>query len=486
MDRSVFRMTVKKQRALDAIDAKKKRLFEMSDSLWEHPEICYHETFASRLFYEALLEEGFEVETELAGIGTAFSGSFGRGAPVIGILGEFDAVPGMSQEAGRTEQKAILAGDAGHGCGHNLLGVGSLAAAIAVKRYLEESGAPGTVKFFGCPAEEGGAGKGFMSRDGAFAGLDIALSWHPGDVNAVSRESAMANYQICYRFFGRASHAAMSPEFGRSALDALELMNTGVQYLREHVPQNTRIHYAITNAGGSAPGIVQPYAEALYLMRAPRLPQVKELYERVNKIAQGAAMMTETRVEAEFVKACSDTVLNTELLRVLQANMELIGREAKSEEGDYEMARAFRATQQGSTSYFDELLADVTDPDERARLKKNADSAIHDVVMPFPAERQGFASSDVGDVSYLCPVAQVTVVTMPAGTAMHSWQAVAVGKSGLAKNGMLFAGKILAAAAIDAIEDPSIIERAKEELRRRTNGEAYRSPIPAGVKPRIP
>jgi len=484
-ERGVLRMSILKINALSAIDANRDRLYGMSDSIWDHPEVCYHEAYAAGLFCQALREEGFEVRTRQAGIETAFSGSFGHGSPVIGILGEFDAVPGLSQAAGIAAQKAIVEGGAGHGCGHNLLGVGSLAAAIAVKRYLEESGAPGTVRFFGCPAEEGGAGKGFMARDGVFGGLDIALSWHPGDVHAVSCESSMANYQICYRFYGTASHAAMSPEFGRSALDALELMNTGVQYLREHVPPNTRIHYAITNAGGNSPGIVQPYAEALYLIRAPRLPQVRELYGRVNKIAQGAALMTETRVETEFVKACSDTVLNTELLRVLQRNMEQVAREPISEE-DEGFARSLRATQRDRTTYFEDLAADVRDPEERARLERDAASQIHDIVMPFPVEKQGFASSDVGDVSYLCPVAQVTVATMPAGTAMHSWQAVAAGKSGLAKRGMLYAGKVLAAAAIDALEDASIIERAKRELELRTRGESYVSPIPADVKPRIP
>ena len=477
-------MAIIKEQALNFIDMKKAQLCEMSDSLWDHPEIGYHETYAAQLYCKVLQEQGFEVIQNLAGIETAFSGSFGSGKPVIGFLGEFDALPGMSQEAGCTAQKASASSSAGHGCGHNLLGVGSLAAAMAVKEYLKNNSLPGTVKFFGCPAEEGGAGKGFMSRDGVFDELDIAFSWHPGEVNAISCESTMANYQICYHFYGTASHAAMSPESGRSALDALELMNTGVQYLREHIPSNTRIHYAITNTGGNLPGIVQPYAEALYLMRAPQLQQVKELYERVNKIAKGAALMTETRVEAEFIKACSNTILNSELLRVLQKNMEQIAREPFTKE-DYEMAHAFRATQKGSHSYFDILAADIKDPVEQARLKKNKDSDIHDIVMPYLTERQGFASSDVGDVSCICPVAQITITTMPTGTAMHSWQEVAVGKSNMAKNGMLFAGKVLAASAIDALEETTIIERAKKEMKYRTKEEIYKSPIPKDAKPRI-
>ena len=249
-------MEQKKQRALSAIEERREQLCGLSDALWEHPEVGFHENFAAQAFCRALEQEGFRVERDLAGIKTAFSGTFGEGGPVIGFLGEFDALPGLSQEAGAAEQKAIEEGAPGHGCGHNLLGVGSMAAAIGVKQYLQENHLPGTVKFFGCPAEEGGSGKGFMARAGVFQGVDIAFSWHPGEVNSVSTESTMANYQISYRFHGISAHAAMSPELGRSALDALELMNVGVQFLREHVPSETRIHYAITDAGGWAHGTI--------------------------------------------------------------------------------------------------------------------------------------------------------------------------------------------------------------------------------------
>ena len=289
-----------KQRALDSIEQQHLNLESLSDAIWDHPEVGYHESFAADALCSFLEENGFQVERGLAGIPTAFCGSYGSGAPVIGLLGEFDALPGMSQKAGCFEKSAVSDDQPGHGCGHNLLGVGSLAAALGLKTYLE-AGHPGTVKFFGCPAEEGGSGKGFMARAGVFQGLDAAFSWHPGDLNSVSTESTMANYQISYRFQGIASHAALSPELGRSALDALELMNVGVQFLREHVPVDTRIHYAITDTGGTAPGTVQSHAEVLYLLRAAQLPQVKALYERVNKIAQGAAMMTETTVEAKFI-----------------------------------------------------------------------------------------------------------------------------------------------------------------------------------------
>lgn len=478
-------MTTEKEKALATIDHKRELLTQMSDFLWDHPEIGYHEVKATQLFCDALQREGFSVERQLAGIPTAFCGTFGSGRPVIGLLGEFDALPGMSQVAQCPQKQEIEGGAAGHGCGHNLLGVGSFAAAIATKHFLEENSLQGTIKFFGCPAEEGGAGKGFMARDGVFDSLDIALSWHPGEVNSVASENTMANYQACYHFYGVSSHAAMSPEMGRSALDGLELMNTGVQYLREHIPSDNRVHYAITNTGGLAPGIVQPYAAVLYLMRAPQLEQAKELYDRVTRIANGAAMMTDTRLEVEFVKACSNTVLNTELLKVLQHNLEQIPIPEFTQE-DFAFAKAMRATQKSEYSYFEELLRDITDPAAYDRLSQDCDSDIHNVVIPFPIERQGFASSDVGDVSWVCPVAQLNITTMPAGTAMHSWQEVAVGKSAMAHKGMIYAGKVLAGAAIDVLQEPTIIERAKQEKLWRTKAKAYCAPIPKDIKPKIP
>ena len=473
-----------KQRALDSIEQQHLNLESLSDAIWDHPEVGYHESFAADALCSFLEENGFQVERELAGIPTAFCGSYGSGAPVIGLLGEFDALPGMSQKAGCFEKSAVSDDQPGHGCGHNLLGVGSLAAALGLKTYLE-AGHPGTVKFFGCPAEEGGSGKGFMARAGVFQGLDAAFSWHPGDLNSVSTESTMANYQISYRFQGIASHAALSPELGRSALDALELMNVGVQFLREHVPVDTRIHYAITDTGGTAPGTVQSHAEVLYLLRAAQLPQVKALYERVNKIAQGAAMMTETTVEAKFIKACSNMVLNTELMKVMQRNLEEIPCDF-FDEADMDFARKMAATFTYKDSYFEDVAAQIEDPVQREEILKDKDAPIHTVIIPLLRETQGFVSSDVGDVSWNCPVAQIGTSTMPAGTPMHSWQAVAAGKSPMAHKGMIYAAKVIAASAIDVLEDPEIIRRAKEEFVRRTGGRPYASPIPADVKPRIP
>ncbi len=473
-----------KRDALDEIDAKKEVLEDLSDCIWDHPETKFRESYATEHIIEVLKAEGFEVETDLAGIETAFSGSYGKGHPVIGILGEYDALPGMSQKAGVTEKDPVTEGAPGHGCGHNLLGVGSLAAAIAVKEYLKATGKEGTIKFLGCPAEEGGAGKGFMARDGVFDDLDMAFSWHPGELNAVAMSSTNANYQIAYHFYGLSSHAGMAPELGRSALDAVELMNTGVQYLREHIPSDNRIHYAITDAGGVSPGVVQSYAEVLYLMRAPKLDAVRELCERVNRIAQGAALMTDTRVEIEFIKATSNTLIIESLAKVMYKNLKEVELPKYTRE-EIGYAEAIKATVQFKDHYFEELAEAVEDPEEKAALLENKDAALHDVVMPMASEGSSFASSDVGDVSQVCPVAQVTACTMASGTPMHSWQTVTVGKSSFAKKGMLYAGKVMAGSAIDAIEDPEILKAAKAEFEEKTGGKRYVSPIPKDVKPKF-
>ena len=400
-------------------------------------------------------------------------------------MGEFDALPGLSQQENALTKCPIQEGAPGHGCGHNLLGVGSLAAAIAVKQYLQDNHLPGTVVFFGCPAEEGGSGKGFMAREGVFQEPDLAFSWHPGEVNSVSTEGTMSNYQICYHFYGVSSHAAMSPEKGRSALDALELMNTGIQYLREHVPTTTRIHYAITNTGGSAPGTVQPYAEVVYLLRAIHPEDLIDLYERVNQVAKGAAMMTGTTVEIEFIKACSNVLINSELNQVMQRNLEEISPPT-FDEADLEYARSYQETFERGYSYYDMLVDEITDPQLKEELHAKANEPIHTSVMPLAQERQGFVSSDVGDVSWNCPVAQINCATMPAGISMHSWQMVAVGTSNIAKKGMLYAAQVMAGSAIDAIENPAIVQRAQNELLSRTGGTPYRSPIPSDVNPKLP
>lgn len=309
---------------LSVLDEKAQFLYNFSDGIWADPETAFTEFHAAGRYCSALRSEGFEVTENLAGIPTAFSGRFGSGHPVIGVLAEFDALSGLSQEGGVTE-KRTAGGACGHGCGHNLLGTASLGAAIAIKRFLETQTCSGTVILFGCPGEEGGSGKAFMARDGVFDELDAALCWHPDENTGVRVQTSLANCQVLYKFNGKAAHAGAEPHLGRSALDAVELMDIGANYLREHMIDQARVHYAITDAGGFSPNVVQPHAEVLYLIRAPRSAQVKELYERVNDIARGAALMTGTTVEIDFVKACSDTILNDTLQRVLYEKMAQIG-----------------------------------------------------------------------------------------------------------------------------------------------------------------
>lgn len=479
-------MSITKQEALKAVDREKGLLCKTSDAVWENPETAFQEFKSTEILCEALEKEGFQVEKNLAGIKTAFSGTYGHGRPVIGILGEFDALSGLSQIEASAEKKALVEDAPGHGCGHNLLGVGSIAAAVAVKEYLEKNEKEGTVVFFGCPGEEGGSGKGFMARDGVFDNLDCAISWHPGDKNAVSVGSSLANYQVFYRFYGTAAHAAACPELGRSALDAVELMNTGVQYLREHVIQEARIHYAITNTGGYSPNVVQPYGEVLYLIRAPKTNQVQEIFERVNDIAKGAALMTGTRMEMQFVKACSNLVDNTTIEEVLQKNLYEVEREPYTDE-EIKFAEKIAATYGGQKLTLEDVLSRY-EKSRKAEVEElvtpHLSSVLNDFIVPLmDVEKSMAGSTDVGDVSWVCPTAQINTVTVAAGTPGHSWQEVTQGKSSIAHKGMLYAGKVMAAAAIDLLESPETIEKAKEELNKRLGGGKYIPPIPKDVRP---
>ena len=450
---------------LDVIDEKKEFLDGIADALWETPELAFTEFRSAKTLKDALVKEGFRLEENLAGIETAFSGTYGSGKPVIGILGEFDALSGLGQKAGC----AVKMPDGrpnGQGCGHNLLGTGSLGAALAAKRYLETTGAPGTIIYFGCPGEEGGSGKAFMARDGVFDGLDAALCWHPERINAVRTYRSLANYQILYKFDGKASHAAAMPDQGRSALDAVELMNVGVNFLREHMIPAARIHYAITDSGGFSPNVVQPHAEVLYLIRSPENRQVAELYERVNAIAEGAAPMTGTKESHEFIKACSNLVLNDVMQRDLQRIMEEIAPPVPSEEA---VAFARELTESG--------LMDANDADPESPLN-------FDVEPYSAAEALRFGSTDVGDASWVCPTAQIFTATWAKGTPGHSWQATAQGKSERAHEMTRYAAKILGAEAVRLLSDPELLAAAKEEFRKRVGPEGYIPPIPADVKPR--
>ncbi len=481
---------MKKKEVFEFLSGQADFLSAASDAVWDNPETCFQEAKSSEILCRALEEAGFAVERDVAGIKTAFTGTFGHGHPVIGFLGEFDALSGLSQESGCAEKSPLVPGGNGHGCGHNLLGVGALAGAMGMKKYLEETGKEGTVIYFGTPAEEGGSGKTFMAREGCFDGLDCALSWHPGNFNGASSGSTLANCQVYYRYKGVSSHAALTPHLGRSALDAVELLNVGVQFLREHIVPEARIHYAITDTGGFAPNVVQPKAEVLYLMRAPTNVVLDDIYQRVTRIAQGAAMMTDTEVEVDFVKACSNTVPNDVLGQLLTDNL-MEAEKPTYSDSEVEFIRKIAATTpDGEKAGLRRRITEIPDhritPEERARLLARLDEPIHDFVMPFvPSNAVSPVSVDAGDVSWITPTAMCGTATWAAGTPAHSWQAVAVGKSELAHKNMLLAGQVLAGAAIDLIEKPELLAEAKAELERRLNGVTYQCPIPKGVQPRV-
>lgn len=419
-------MKCTKQQALDSINAKREYLGSLSDQIWDNPETLFEEFKSAEILCTALEQAGFQVERNLANIATAFSGKWGSGHPVIGFLGEFDALPSLSQEANVAVKKPVVKGGAGHGCGHNLLGVGTLGAAMAVRQYLLENQLPGTVIFFGCPGEEGGSGKTFMARAGVFDDVDCALAWHPGAINGTDLNSSTANYQVIYRFHGISAHAGIVPQNGRSALDALELMNTGVQYRRGHVPPDVKIHYAITNAGGSAPNVVQAEAEAVYQLREKDLQTVRQTYERVNKVAQGAATMTETEVEIEFVKGCSNTIPNLPLAELICKNLAEVEKPHFSEE-DFAFAAQIRASiPPQSRRSFAATLSQIKDPVVRAEIAQCQDNDIREFILPLSYEEgSNPGSTDVGDVSWVLPHTDVQRGDSGNG---YTWPYLAMGR----------------------------------------------------------
>lgn len=473
-----------KQEAFNCLDGRQEFLFSVSDSIWEHPETDYTEVVSSSILKEALEKEGFMVRSDLAGIPTAFSGTYGSGFPVIGILGEFDALSGLSQKAGVVVKEAVTEGGNGHGCGHNLLGTGSLAAAIAVKEYLKETKKSGTVVYFGCPAEEGGSAKAFMAKAGVFDHVDAALSWHPNNLNSVWAFSTLANVRIHYSFKGVSAHAGTSPHLGRSALDALELMNMGVQFLREHIIPEARIHYAITNTGGEAPNVVQAEAESVYLIRAPKNDQVREIYERVNQIAKGAAMMCGVEVNIDLEKACSNVLVNHTMEKVLYENMKTIGVPEYTEE-EYSFAKEIQDTMPDRAKLADRFEKIMGEKGRQIGEEYDKKS-IYNFILPYqPSEKAVSGSSDVGDVSWVCPTSQIVAVTCAGGTPEHTWQMVSQGKSSIAHKGLLYAGKVLAGAAIDLIENPDLVKEAENEFKRKLGPDGYKPLLPKDARPRM-
>lgn len=419
--------------------------------IWDFAEVGYKETKSSALHVQNLKAAGFTVETGVADIPTAFVATYGSGSPVIGILAEFDALPGLSQEANPTK-KSIDGKNAGHGCGHHLFGTASVSAGIAIKKLIEEKKLTGTIKVFGCPAEEGGSGKVYMVRAGLFNNVDAVIHWHPDDVNGVTTTSALANKSAKFRFYGISAHASAAPEQGRSALDAVEAMDNMVNMMREHIPQETRIHYIITN-GGKAPNVVPDFAEVYYYVRHPKRGDVVDIFDRVVKAAEGAALGTGTSMKYEIIGGTHDLLINKTLNEVMQSNLEKVGGITYTKE---EIAFAEKL----QPTFFTKAP-----PIESANTIK-----------PLSYQSEGNqGSTDVGDVSYAKPTVGLRVATWVPGTPAHSWQAVAAGGTEIGTKGMLVASKTMALTAIDFMLKPSIIAAATEEFKKAKGDYNYKA-----------
>lgn len=469
-------------KVLDIIN-KKAEIFEnVSDSLWEFAETKFNEVKSSELLWKVLEEEDFKVQKGVAGMDTAFIASYGTGKPVIGILGEYDALDGLSQKAGLASKEPVKQGGSGHGCGHHALGAGSLAAAVAIKDCILKNNISGTIRYYGCPAEEGGSGKVYMVREGLFDDVDAVLAWHPGPVNVTSCGGTLSNIQAYFKFYGTSAHAAVSPHLGRSALDAVEIMNVGANFLREHIISDARLHYAITNAGGIAPNVVQSYAEVLYLIRAPKPNEARAIYDRVINLAKGAALMTDTQVEVVFDRASSNVIPNKTLSDVLNETFNEVGAPCFDSDDTKLASQISETLSEAQKSNVINFMRSFIGKDSATQIE---DKVVSDTILPYRViEKASPASTDVGDVSWKVPTAQITVACYALGSMEHSWQVVAQGKSETFHKGMLKAGEVLASTALKLFENPNIIKKAKEELLERTSGQAYVCPIPLEVKPK--
>ncbi|HDH0726517.1 TPA: amidohydrolase [Klebsiella aerogenes] len=470
----------------DIIESRRDDFCAIADDIWDHPETRFQEFWSAARLADALEAEGFQLSRHAGGIPNAFIASFGEGKPVIALLGEFDALAGLSQQAHSAEPTSATPGENGHGCGHNLLGTAAFAAAVAAKQWLQQHGGSGTLRFYGCPGEEGGSGKTFMVREGLFDDIDAALTWHPEAWAGMFSTSTLANIQAAWRFTGTAAHAANSPHLGRSALDAVTLMTTGSNFLNEHIIEKARVHYAITDTGGVSPNVVQAQAEVLYLIRAPEMADVQQIFARIEKIAQGAALMTETSVSCRFEKACSSYLPN----RTLEAAMyQAVCHYGTPQWSDQE--RAFAADIRATLGVNDiqnslKNIAGTSGEEGKAFARRHHDTVLIDEVAPWAATENVLAgSTDVGDVSWKAPVAQCFSPCFAIGTPLHSWQLVSQGRTSIAHKGMLLAGKILGATAIRLLSDRPLLEASQQELAQVLAVSPYQCPIPRDVVPSI-
>jgi aminobenzoyl-glutamate utilization protein B len=423
---------------IKALDAKTEKYGEIAHEIWNLAEMGYLEEKSSALLQQTLTDAGFTIKTGIAGIPTAFVAEYGSGYPVIGILGEYDALPGLSQQAVPEKQSAGAA--AGHACGHHLFGTASTAAAISVKEWLANNKIEGTIRFYGCPAEEGGSGKVYMVREGVFDDVDIALHWHAGSANGASAGAALANKSAKFRFHGISAHAAAAPQMGRSALDGVEAMNAMVNMMREHVPEDARIHYVITD-GGKAPNVVPDFAEVYYYARHNSRDVVMDVFDRIVKAAEGAAMGTGTTMDYEMIGGTHELLPNLTIQRIMHENL----------------------TKVGGVKYTPEEKA-FAEKISKTLGRETLDIATAENVQPFKEEAKAFGSTDVGDVSFTVPTAGLGTATWVPGTPAHSWQAVAAGGMSIGTKGMMVAAKTLTLTAMDIFKNPKVVEAAKAEL----------------------
>ncbi|MGD8564884.1 MAG: amidohydrolase [Candidatus Bathyarchaeota archaeon] len=468
-------MTIEKNFAMNWIEDNESLIIEKSDMIWRFAELGLIEFKSSALLVDWLQESNFKVERKIAGMPTAFIATYGEGTPIIGLMGEYDALPGMSQK--KTSQRMpVELGKPGHGCGHNIHGTSGAAAAIAVSKTLNKHNMKGTVKFFGCPAEENFSGKVYMVREGCFNDVDAVLSHHPSTMNEASLISSLAVNSAKFHFYGKAAHAGGSPEQGRSALDAVELMNIGVNYLREHVIQDARIHYVVER-GGDQPNIVPSYARSWYYIRAPERNELEFIYNWILDIAKGAATMTRTTLKTEFMEGSYNVIPNKTISELIIKNMKEINLPNYSDE-DLKFAK--------------EIAQSITSEMKIAQLKKSKRPGWERLVDklvdeespdPWGEGEVSHGSTDVADVSWHSPTVEFGTATWVLGTPGHSWQAVAQSGAGIGHKSLIFSAKTMAATAIDLLTKPRTLDIAKQEHRRRLRGREYKSPIPSDRKP---
>lgn len=444
------------QVALDRIDRDAAKNAETAKAIWSYAEVGYQETKSSALLQKQLKDAGFRIQSGVAGIPTAFTATWGNGGPVVAVLGEFDALPGINQSEKPTRDP-IPGKSAGHACGHHLFGVASASAAIAVKDWLQKTGTKGTIRFYGTPAEEGGAGKVYLVRDGLFKDVDIALHWHPGSENSADIETSLANKSAKFRFKGISAHAAGAPERGRSALDGVEAMDMMANMMREHMPSDSRMHYVIT-AGGSAPNVIPDFAEVFYYVRNPNPDVVRDTFDRLVKASEGAALGTGTTVEHEVIHGINSLLPNRYLQNIVHANLTKVGGVSYTP---------------AETAFAQKLLPTL------GTKRTVADAGAIDPL----SESQGFGSTDVGDVSYNVPTAGFSTATWVPGTPAHSWQAVAAGGTSIGYKGMQNAAKVLALTAIELFEKPEHIAAAKAEFNERRGPNFVYEPLLGDRKP---